>query len=83
MMNPISGIIPESLFRNVPMMVVDIDEIDRNFEDSNSNWQQEDAKYLKEWMKPVNGLTWKKFIDDEMLNKIWYDNDRPLNHVPK
>jgi hypothetical protein len=37
MMNPISGIILESLFRNVPMMMVDIDEIDRNFEDSNSN----------------------------------------------
>jgi hypothetical protein len=32
---------------------------------------------------PMHGYTWKKFIDDEMLNKIWYDNDRPLNHVPK
>eukprot|EP00804_Cyclotella_cryptica_P022158 CCRYP_011619-RA/>CCRYP_011619-RA protein AED:0.03 eAED:0.03 QI:428/1/1/1/0/0/2/125/265 len=59
----------------------DVDEIDRKIEEAASDWQKSASKYVKEHIKPESRYKLKKFIDNEMLNKIRLD--KSLNHLPK
>jgi hypothetical protein len=80
-MNPIRGILPGS-----PLMVKGNttsheDEIDKQLETANSEWQKDATKYVRECITPDSRYKLKKFIDDEMLNKIRLD--KTLFHIPK
>ena len=59
----------------------DVDEIDRAIEETSSDWQKSASKYVKEYIKPDSRYKLKKFIENEMLNKIRLD--KSLNHLPK
>lgn len=45
------------------------------------NQHKEALKYTKKQIKPESRYKLKTFIEDEMINNIWYD--RSLNHMRK
>lgn len=59
----------------------DVDEIDRAIEENSSDWQKSASKIVKEYIKPDSRYKLKKFIENEILNKIRLD--KSLNHLPK
>jgi hypothetical protein len=81
MMNPIRGIVPGSPFKDQVHVSCAVDEIDKQLEIGNSEWQKKASSYVKELITPDTRYKMKKFIDDDMLNKIRLD--KTLFHIPK
>jgi hypothetical protein len=80
-MNPIRGIVPGSPEGNACILPNIANDIDRRLEMENSGWQKKASQYVKERITPESRYKLKKFIDDEMLNKIRLD--KTLFHLPK
>ena len=76
MLNPIRGIVPGSPF----LRQVNENSIDDDIDSGNSKWQKTAATYVKDRINPDSRYKLKKFIDDEMLNKIRLD--KTLFHIP-
>ena len=69
-MNPIRGIVPRSPFKDQVHVSWVVDEIDKQLEIGNSEWQKKASSYVKEHITPDTRYKMKKYIDDDMLNKI-------------
>ena len=80
-MNPIRGILPGSPLVVQGNTTSHEEEIDKQLETANSEWQKDATKYVREHITPDSRYKLKKFIDDEMLNKIRLD--KTLFHIPK
>jgi hypothetical protein len=80
-MNPIRGIVHGSPFKGQVHVSGAVDEIDKQLEIGNSEWQKKATSYVKECITRETQYTMKKFTDDQMLNKIRLD--KTLFHIPK
>jgi hypothetical protein len=80
-MNPIRGILPGSPEATARTFTVVENDIDKRLEIENGGWQKQATQYVKDRITPESRYKLKKFIDDEMLNKIRLD--KTLFHLPK
>ncbi len=80
-MNPIRGIVKGSPYKTTDVTEQSDDDIDRQIEADNGEWQKQALKYVRERIFPDSRYKLKKFMEDEQLNKIRLD--RTLFHLPK
>ena len=65
LMNPIRGIVPGSPYKTTDVTEQSDDDIDRQIEADNGEWQKQASKYVRERIFPESRYKLKKFVQDE------------------
>jgi hypothetical protein len=79
--NLIRGIVSSSCYVGKGNVNRTEDKIDKQLEIGNTEWQKEATKYVKDGITPESCYKLKKFVNDEILNRIHLD--KTLFHIPK
>ena len=80
LMHPVRGIVPGLPFQSNEQEQSD-DNIDKKISAEDSQWTKMATKYVKECITPDSRYKLRKFIEDDMLNRIQLD--KTLFHIPK